>query len=163
VFMLPKQRLVYGPNQVEAMIDQNTDISRQLSLWDQRGSHVIRGRQIVTPVENSFLYVVPLYLTSTGTRFPQLKRVIAVADSNVAMAPTLDAALSDLFRPQQSATGPPQAPTTTGAVGDARPPSSLDQARKAYDRARSALQQGDWEAFGQAMKTLDRQLSPGAK
>ena len=92
VFMLPKEKLIYGLNQVEAMIDQNTDISRQLSLWNQRGSHVIRGKQIVTPIENSFLYVVPLYLTATGTRFPQLKRVIAVADSKVAMAPTLDAA-----------------------------------------------------------------------
>jgi uncharacterized protein len=164
VFMLPKEKLIYGPNQIEAMIDQNTDISRQLSLWDQRGSHVIRGRQVVTPIENSFLYVVPLYLTATGTRFPQLKRVIAVADSKVAMAPTLEATLADLFAPRQPATtGPPQGPATIGEAGNGLVQSSLDRARKAYNRAKSALQQGNWEEFGQAMDALDRQLSPTTK
>jgi hypothetical protein len=163
VFMLPKEKLVYGPNQVEAMIDQNTDISRQLSLWDQRGSHVIRGRQIVTPIENSFLYVVPLYLTATGTQFPQLKRVIVAAASKVAMAPTLDAALADLFMPQQPATGVPEGPATTGQAGNGSAQASLDQARKAFEKARSALQEGNWEEFGQAMGALDRRLSAAAK
>jgi len=129
VFALPKQRLVYGPNQVEAMINQNTDISRQLSLWDQRGSHVIRGGQIVTPIENSFLYVVPMYLTATGTRFPQLKRVIVAADNRVAMAPTLDTALADLFAPEQPATTASQ---TVGTV-------------------KKAFEQGNWQEFGKAM------------
>ena len=63
-YELPKEKLIYGPNQVEAMIDQNTTISQQLTLWNQQGSRVIRGKQIVTPIENSFLYVVPLYLQS---------------------------------------------------------------------------------------------------
>ena len=84
--MLPKEKLIYGPRQVEAMIDQNPNISRQLTLWDQRGSHVIRGKQIVTPIENSFLYVEPLYLTATGVPFPQLKRVIVGADDSANMA-----------------------------------------------------------------------------
>jgi uncharacterized membrane protein (UPF0182 family) len=158
VFTLPKEKLIDGPSQVEAMIDQNTDISRQLSLWDQHGSHVIRGKQIVTPIENSFLYVVPLYLTSTGVPFPQLKRAIVVADSKVAMAPTLEASLSALFRPQQPATGPPQAAGTQGA--NVRAPSGLDQARSVFDQARKALQQGRWEEFGRAMNALDRLLSP---
>ncbi|MGH9588632.1 MAG: UPF0182 family protein, partial [Acidobacteriaceae bacterium] len=77
-YELPKDKLIYGPNQIEAMIDQNTTISQQLTLWDQKGSHVIRGKLIVIPIENSFLYVVPLYLQAEGTNFPQLKRVIAV-------------------------------------------------------------------------------------
>lgn len=157
VFMLPKEKLIYGPSQVEAMIDQNTDISRQLSLWDQRGSHVIRGKQIVTPIENSFLYVVPLYLTATGVPFPQLKRVIVAADSKVTMAPTLDAAMTDLFRPQQPATGPPP---TIGQVGNGGAQSGLDQARQAFDRAKKALQQGNWEEFGKAMSVLEHQLQP---
>ncbi|WGS20566.1 MULTISPECIES: UPF0182 family protein [unclassified Bradyrhizobium] len=156
VFLLPKEKLIYGPSQVEAMIDQNTNISRQLSLWDQRGSHVIRGRQIVTPVENSFLYVEPIYLTATGIPFPQLKRVIVAADGKVTMAPTLDAALVDLFRPQQSATGPA---LTTGQSGNGRKQMSIDQARKALDQAKKALQLGNWEEFGKAMGALDRQLS----
>jgi uncharacterized protein len=157
VFTLPKQKLIYGPSQIEAMIDQNTNISQQLTLWDQRGSRVIRGKQIVTPIENSFLYVVPLYLTAAGTSFPQLKRVIAVADSRVAMAPTLDAALADLFMPQQPQTGLPQESGTTAARGAKEP--TLEQARLNFDQARKALQQGNWEEFGKAMDALEHQLS----
>jgi uncharacterized protein len=156
VFMLPKERLIYGPNQIEAIIDQNTNISRQLTLWDQRGSRVIRGKQIVAPIENSFLYVVPLYLTATGTPFPQLKRVIVVADGKVAMAPTLDAALANLFMPEQPATGPPQQPGTA-ANGVSEP--TLDRARLSFDHAKKALQQGNWQEFGKAMDALEHQLS----
>ncbi len=96
-YELPKEKLIYGPNQVGAMIDQNTTISQQLTLWDQRGSNVIRGKLVVIPIENAFLYVVPLYLRAEGTNLPQLKRVIAATDNNVVMEPTLDGALSALF------------------------------------------------------------------
>jgi hypothetical protein len=156
VFTLPKEKLIYGPSQVEAVIDQNTDISRQLTLWDQRGSHVIRGKQIVTPIENSFLYVVPLYLTSTGVSLPQLKRVIVAADSKVTMAATLDTALADLFGPRQAATGPP---LTRSQAGDDRAQLDLDHARKDFDRVKKALQRGNWGEFGNAMGALDHQLS----
>jgi uncharacterized membrane protein (UPF0182 family) len=100
-FELPKEKLVYGPNQIEAMIDQNPTISQQLTLWDQKGSHVIRGKLIVTPIENSFLYVVPIYLQAAGENFPQLKRVIAVTGDKVVMQPTLDEAMTSLFAKQQ--------------------------------------------------------------
>jgi len=100
-YQLPKEKLVYGPNQIEAMIDQNTNISQQLTLWDQKGSHVIRGKLIVTPIENAFLYIVPVYLQAAGTNFPQLKRVIAVTGDKVVMAPTLDEAVADLFGQQK--------------------------------------------------------------
>ena len=95
-YRLPKDKLIYGPSQIEAMIDQNTDISWQVNLWDQRGSRVIRGTLIVTPIENSFLYIVPLYLQAEGTNFPQLKRVIAVTADKVVMEPTLDEAINNL-------------------------------------------------------------------
>ena len=68
-YELPKEKLIYGPNQVGAMIDQNTTISQQLTLWDQKGSNVIRGKLVVIPIENAFLYVVPLYLKAEGTNF----------------------------------------------------------------------------------------------
>jgi uncharacterized membrane protein (UPF0182 family) len=100
-YELPKEKLVYGPDQIEAMIDQNPTISQQLTLWDQKGSHVIRGKLIVTPIENSFLYVVPIYLQAEGENFPQLKRVIAVAGDKVVMEPTLDEAVANLFTKQQ--------------------------------------------------------------
>jgi uncharacterized membrane protein (UPF0182 family) len=100
-YELPKEKLVYGPDQIEAMIDQNPTISQQLTLWDQKGSHVIRGKLIVTPIENAFLYVVPIYLQAEGENFPQLKRVIAVTGDKVVMEPTLDLAMSNLFSKQQ--------------------------------------------------------------
>jgi hypothetical protein len=96
-YELPKDKLIFGPNQISAMIDQSTTISQQLTLWDQKGSGVIRGKLIVIPIENSFLYVVPLYLKAEGTNFPQLKRVIVATGDKVVMEPTLDDALSSLF------------------------------------------------------------------
>ena len=78
-YELPKDKLIYGPMQIEAMIDQNTTIAQQLTLWDQKGSKVIRGNLIAAPIENSFLYVVPLHLTAEGTDLPQVKRVIVIS------------------------------------------------------------------------------------
>jgi len=100
-YELPKEKLIYGPNQIEAIIDQNPTISQQLTLWDQKGSHVLRGKLIVTPIENSFLYIVPIYLQAEGENFPQLKRVIAVSGDHVVMEPTLDEAMANLFSKQQ--------------------------------------------------------------
>jgi len=156
-YELPKEKLIYGPNQVEAMIDQNTTISQQLTLWNQQGSRVIRGKLIVTPIENSFLYVVPLYMTAEGTNFPQLKRVIAVTADKVVMAPTLDEALNGLFGAQE-----PQAVTTQGrstqtssktAEATASEVNS-SQARMQFEEVQKAMQRGDWDKFGKAMEAL---------
>jgi uncharacterized protein len=149
-YQLPKEKLIYGPSQIEAMINQNTTISQQLTLWDQKGSRVIRGKLIVTPIEDSFLYVVPVYLTAEGTNFPQLKRVIAVAGDKVVMEATLDEALNDLFGTQQPLEGSSQPPTRQPA---------LEQARTRLEEARKAMQQGDWAKFGTAMKGLEHQLA----
>jgi uncharacterized membrane protein (UPF0182 family) len=150
VYQLPKDKLIYGPNQIEAMINQNTTISQQLTLWDQRGSRVIRGKLIVIPIENSFLYIVPLYLQAEGANFPQLKRVIAVAGDKVVMEATLDEALNDLFGTQQPLQGSSQPPTLQPA---------LEQARMLLDEARKAMQQGNWAKFGTAMEGLEHQLA----
>jgi uncharacterized membrane protein (UPF0182 family) len=157
-YELPKEKLIYGPNQVEAMIDQNTTISQQLTLWNQQGSRVIRGKQIVTPIENSFLYVVPLYLRAEGTNFPQLKRVIAVAGDKVVMEPTLDEALTALFGTQQPQAAP--AAQATGAAGKVTT-GQLDagQARIQFEDAEKAMQQGDWDKFGKAMEALKHLLA----
>jgi uncharacterized membrane protein (UPF0182 family) len=105
-YELPKDKLIFGPNQISAMIDQSTTISQQLTLWDQKGSGVIRGKLIVIPIENSFLYVVPLYLKAEGTNFPQLKRVIVATGDKVVMEPTLDEALASLFGTAPGQSGP---------------------------------------------------------
>ena len=153
-YQLPKEKLVYGPSQIEAMINQNTTISQQLTLWDQRGSSVIRGKLIVTPIENSFLYVVPLYLQAEGANFPQLKRVIAVAGDKVVMEPTLDAALGDLFGASALSAGS-AAPAAPGAT----PQPALEQARRIFDEAQKAMQHGDWTKFGTAMQGLEHELA----
>jgi len=157
-YELPKEKLIYGPNQVEAMIDQNTTISQQLTLWNQQGSRVIRGKQIVTPIENSFLYVVPLYLRAEGTNFPQLKRVIAVAGDKVVMEPTLDEALNALFGTQQPQAARTAQITSTAAKATA---SQLDagQVRMQFEDAEKAMQQGDWDKFGKAMEALKHLLA----
>jgi hypothetical protein len=152
-YQLPKEKLIYGPMQIEAMIDQNTTISQQLTLWDQRGSRVIRGNLIAVPIENSFLYVVPVYLTAAGTNFPQLKRVIVVSGDKVAMEPTLDEAIQSVFGTQQPQKG---APARSGTP-------ELGQARTQFDEAQKAMQQGDWETFGKAMEALKRLLAGPAQ
>jgi len=150
VYQLPKERLTFGPIQVEAMIDQNTLISEQLSLWDQRGSRVIRGNLIVIPIEKSFLYVEPVYLTAEGTNIPQLKRVIVTSGNKVVMEPTLDDALKAVFGPvpQAKAVKPPVEPQLE----------ELSHARTLLNQAQEAIKQGRWEDFGKAMEELKKVL-----
>lgn len=153
-YELPKDKLIYGPNQIEAMIDQNTTISQQLTLWDQKGSQVIRGKLVVIPIENSFLYVVPVYLKAEGTNFPQLKRVIAIAGDNLSMEPTLEGAINALFGNQQQL----QNVGAPAAGAPQQQPPQLSEARKQLDAAQKAMKQGDWESFGKAMQALNRVL-----
>lgn len=129
-YELPKEKLIYGPNQVGAMIDQNTTISQQLTLWDQKGSNVVRGKLVVIPIENAFLYVVPLYLKAEGTNLPQLKRVIVATDNKVVMEPTLDGALSALF----GSPGVQQAQTLARV-----PNTKLEQARAQLTEVQKAI------------------------
>ena len=151
VYQLPKEKLTLGPIQIEAMIDQNPLISEQLSLWDQRGSRVIRGNLVVIPIDNSFLYVEPVYLTAEGTDIPQLKRVIVIAGDNVAMESTLGEAIAAVFgqTPQKEVAIP------TPAVEN----NTLVQARDALDKAQQALEKGQWQEFGKAMDELQKILS----
>ena len=156
VFTLPKEKLIYrskpgrGHDRSEYRHLPTTDPvgPARLTCYSRKADRYSD--------ENSFLYVVPLYLTSTGVSLPQLKQVIVVADSKVTMAATLDTALADLFGPRQAATGPP---LTTSQAGDERAQLDLDQAREDFDRVKKALRQGNWGEFGNAMGALDHQLS----
>ncbi len=161
-YQLPKEKLVYGPNQIEAIINQDTTISQQLTLWNQNGSRVIRGKQIVTPIGNSFLYVTPLYLIAEGAKIPQLKRVIAVAGDKVAMEPTLDEALTALFGAPQSPAGAHAAPEPLRSQPSNLQAPEFENTKKAFDDAQEALKRGDWIEFGKAMDALKRQLDSPA-
>ena len=143
-YELPKDKLIFGPNQISAMIDQSTTISQQLTLWDQKGSGVIRGKLIVIPIENSFLYVVPQYLKAEGRSFPQLKRVIAATGDKVVMEPTLDEALGSLFGTAPAQSGPlagkqagAQAPLSKAARDQAE--AQLAEAQKAINALKQIL------------------------
>src|SRR5438874_5781351 len=129
VYEFPKDKLVYGPFQIEALINQNTYISQQLSLWNQLGSRVIRGNLLVIPIGSSILYVSPLYLRAEHGQLPELKRVIAAYGDHVVMKETLGEALAALF------VEPGIAPTAANAAN--RSPAAgpgADRAREALDR-----------------------------
>ncbi len=97
VYRFPKQSLVYGPKQVANRINQDTDISRELTLWDQKGSQVIRGELLVIPIEESLIYVQPIFLRAEGGTIPELKRVVVAHGNRVVMSETLESGLALLF------------------------------------------------------------------
>jgi len=167
VYRLSRQSLVYGPQQIENRINQDTEISRQISLWDQRGSKVIRGDLLVIPIEESLLYVQPLYLQAEGGRIPELKRVVVAYQNRVVMQETLDGALTELFggstRPRAQPApelGVEAAPTDSGVRALAT------EARQRYEAALQAQRELDWARYGDEMRRLGElleQLGPARK
>jgi hypothetical protein len=155
VYSFPRQSLVFGPRQVINRINQDTEVSREVSLWDQRGSRVIHGELLVIPVGNSLIYVDPLYLQAPGGRIPELKRVVVVQENQVAMAENLELALRRLF------TGSGAAPSATIASDSTSPTragsdlaSLAREAQQHFDRARAAQRADDWATYGAEMKKL---------
>jgi uncharacterized membrane protein (UPF0182 family) len=170
LYEFPKQQLVYGPSQIEARIDQTPEISQQLTLWSQEGSRVIRGDLLVVPIEESLLYVEPVYLRAEQGELPELKRVIVAYGNDIVMRETLNEALAAIFGEPVPASAAPSAPPESGAVPSPPPNLTPDQASRiqaaldAYETGQQALQQGDWEAYGQAqqeLETLLNQLNEG--
>ena len=142
VYNFPKQKLIYGPRQIEARIDQDSFISQQLSLWNQRGSQVIRGNLLVIPIERSLVYVEPLYIAAEKGQLPELKRVIVGFGDRIAMEETLDGAIARVFGgplPQAGAEVAPSAPV--GAAGSVK--ALLDDAASALTRANEELRRLD--------------------
>jgi uncharacterized membrane protein (UPF0182 family) len=153
VYRFPKDRLVYGPKQIVARINQDTEISRQISLWDQRGSQVIQGTLLVIPIENSLIYVQPLYLRAETGKIPELKRVIVAYENRIAMEETLDAALSRIFgdvRVSEEA-----APSKAGFLPAVKEEKGLASvAREHFDRAMNAQREGNWALYGEEIRKL---------
>jgi len=164
VYKLPKERLIFGPNQVESRIDQDTEISQQLSLWDQRGSSVIRGNLIVVPIEESFLYVEPIFLIAEQIQIPQMQRVIVSYGDRVAMKNTLRQSLNTVMGEQvvetrQDALASMQ---QTARQAQAAAPGQVEELQRAQDliqQAREALQGGDFAAFGDRFNELEQVLN----
>ena len=153
VYRFPKQSLVYGPKQVANRINQDTDISRELTLWDQKGSQVIRGELLVIPIEESLIYVQPIFLRAEGGTIPELKRVVIAHGNRVVMSETLERGLAQLFGGE---TGP-RAATAVAAAGAPAPSamaSALQQAQQHYDRALAAQRAGNWAEYGREIEAL---------
>ncbi len=160
VYEFPKEKLVYGPFQIEARVNQNTQISQQLSLWNQMGSRVIRGNLLVIPIENSILYVSPLYLRAETGQLPELKRVIAAYGDQVVMEETLAGALAALFKGtavgDALAAQPSEARASAPLTGPAA--ERAQEALSHYNQAMEQLKAGDWGSFGAELRALRRVL-----
>ncbi len=161
VYNFPKQKLVYGPRQVDARIDQDPVISQQLALWNQRGSTVIRGSRLPIPIDHSLVYVQPLYLAASEQgALPELRRVIVAHGNQIAMEPTLEQSLSRIFGGHIA---PATAIAATAPGGPPAAPPSGDRAiaQRAldiYQRAQDALRRGDWGSYGAEQKRLEDTL-----
>jgi uncharacterized membrane protein (UPF0182 family) len=148
---------VFGPRQIENRINQDTEVSRQVSLWDQGGSQVIRGDLLVIPIEEALLYVQPLYLQAEGGRIPELKRVVVAYQNRVVMRETLDAALSDLFGRGTTARPPTEIAAGASppvAAGDGDRDALVAEARSRYQAALEAQRAGDWAKYGEEIRQL---------
>ena len=166
VYSFPKQSLVFGPRQIMARIDQDTEISQQLTLWDRTGSEVIRGELLVIPIEEALIYVQPIYLRSQGGRIPELKRVVVAYQNRVVMRETLEAGLETLFGGGEARSTRAVAPATAAdsSVGAAAPVTAapaqplISRARQHYDRAIAAQRAGDWATYGREIQALGEVL-----
>ncbi|MCG2691227.1 UPF0182 family protein, partial [Microgenomates group bacterium] len=152
VYRFPKDKLVFGPKQVISRINQDAEISRQISLWDQRGSQVIQGPLLVIPIEESLIYVRPLYLKAETGKIPELKRVIVAYENKIAMEETLEAGLAKLFGITTEKSQRTQESPITIIPVDA-------SALNAYDAALRAQRDGDWTRYGEEIKKLGEILN----
>jgi uncharacterized membrane protein (UPF0182 family) len=169
VYTFPKQRLIYGPKQMVGRINQDPFVSQQITLWDRAGSNVIRGTLLVIPIEQSLIYIQPLYLRSDDGRIPELKRVIVGYGNDIAMGVDLEDALERIFG---AAPKMAPAPITGSSIHDlptGAEPGAMERteaptdtpaarARHHYDAMRDAAAAGDWSRFGQELDELGKAL-----
>ena len=185
VYKLPKEKLIFGPMQIEARIDQQTEISQELTLWGQRGSTVIRGNLLAIPIGDTFIYVEPVYLeakqpevtpavmqptegrrtrnavrptrpgSSTSAALPELKRGIVSFSKRLAMKENLDAALFSVLGKRM-----PSAALASPSIPQALEGSSPAQrALEHYNRARAYLREGNWAGYGKELEALETILN----
>ena len=161
VYTMPKNKTVYGPMQIEAQIDQNTEISKEFSLWASSGSTYKRGDLFVIPIGNSLMYVEPVYLEASNQAIPEVKRVILAYQDKIAYEPTLQEALMSMFggtvdgRKAESVTD--SGSDEDGTSNDVQ--SLIKMAQNAYDKAVEAQKNGDWAEYGKYLGQLEKYLT----
>ena len=162
VYTMPKGKTVYGPMQIEAQIDQNTEISKEFSLWDSSGSTYRRGDLFVIPIGTSLMYVEPVYLEASNQAIPEVKRVIVAYQDKIAYESTLSEALVSLFGTgYDDGNGGSSSSTETGNSGSSgdTQASLIKKAQEAYDQAVESQKNGDWEGYGKNLKKLENYLN----
>jgi uncharacterized membrane protein (UPF0182 family) len=160
VYLFPKQKLIYGPRQIEARIDQDSSISQQLTLWSQRGSQVIRGSLLVIPIEQSLLYIEPLYLAAEAGQLPELRRVIVSYGNQLTMEENLETSLANIFGGRVAAIA-----SISKQEGTPAPKEEVlsieklvQQAMEHFQRAKTFQRDGNWAGYGEELKQLESTL-----
>jgi len=166
-YYFPKERLVYGPSQVENRIGQDTVITEQLALWGRGGSRVIRGNLLVIPLGKSILYVEPVFLQAEAGGLPELKRVIVIAGEQIAMEPTLGESIAAIFLPEFPS-GDEAPPTEVVVIPPALPEPEepvaaeiadlIEEAQLHYNQALQYRKVGDWAGYGEELAALEAVL-----
>lgn len=184
IYKLPKNKLVYGPFQIETRISQDTEIARQLSLWDQRGSEVIRGNLLIIPIEDSLLYVEPMFMKASqgNNSLPEMRRVIVAYQDTIVMEETLAEALRAIFgetgpdipplegdtgiaetlegpggHPEESLAGLVTEGSTVDAEGDIE--ILIQSAAELFEKAQAASKDGNWAKYGEYLQRLEEALN----
>ncbi len=160
-YKFSKDTLIFGPQQIEARIDQDPTISANLSLWNQQGSRVQRGNLLVMPVGDSFLYVEPLFLQAESSKIPELKRVILGTSNRIVIANSLKEGLDSLFGPSAAFVAPAVATTAPASAGGVANPDAARLAQDAldhYNRAQEKLKANDWAGYGAELAAMEADL-----
>ncbi|HEX9758954.1 MAG TPA: UPF0182 family protein [Nitrospiria bacterium] len=160
VYLFPKQKLIFGPRQIEARIDQDSYISQQLTLWSQRGSQVIRGSLLVIPIEESLLYIQPLYLAAEAGQLPELRRVIVGYGNQLTMEKNLEASLSNIFggeTTERIGSGPSDQPQTSPET-DSTIKELIQLAVDHFQKAQTFQKEGNWAEYGEELNRLENVL-----
>ena len=161
VYKFPKNKTVYGPMQIEAQIDQNTEISKEFSLWNSSGSKYRRGDLFVIPINNSIMYVEPVYLEASNQAIPEMKRVIVAYGDKIAYESTLADALADLFGEDENGGQSQSASASSGKnnSGKSNTKELIQKANEAYENAVNAQKSGNWKKYGDYLDELEKYLN----
>ncbi len=168
LYQFPKSRTIYGPEQIEAQIDQNTEISKEFSLWNSSGTKYRRGNMFIIPINTSILYLEPVYLEAQNSSIPEVKRIIMAYDDEIAYEETLAECLVSLFGDgAEEGVGTPGTAESSGegeqTSGELSTSELIAAAVAAYDDAIEAQKKGDWAGYGKYMDELEKYLNKLAK
>ncbi|MEI9973154.1 MAG: UPF0182 family protein [Ignavibacteriota bacterium] len=165
VLLLSKQQLIPGPMNVAAYINQDQNISKDLTLWNQQGSHVLRGQILILPVGNTFLYVDPIYIQASQGSMPQLKKIVLAVGSRLIYADSYDEALGQLSNGAQQLIQQAAAPSTTPAATPGGPAPTAAPADQRLARVRDHLRryrelasQGKWAEAGKELEAIEAEV-----